>query len=85
MLDFMYRIMLRTHVTWAKHIIFQRDTHCVQTTLCFDLNLTKFNTIYMKKRMPDLASTIEYQTNRIINDDNPNLLDVVYLFYDNYV
>ena len=47
-------------------------------------NGTKINP-YMKKRMPDLASTIEYQTNRIINDDNPDLLDVVYLFYDNYV
>lgn len=38
----------------------------------------------MKKRMDDLGYMIEYQTNRIMNDDNNELLEVIYLFYDNY-
>ena len=39
---------------------------------------------YMKKRMIDLNGEIETQIDRINNEENTELLEIVYLFYDNY-
>jgi hypothetical protein len=46
-------------------------------------NGTKVNP-YMKKRMDDLYNEIIKQTNRITNEQNNELLEIIYLFYDEY-
>lgn len=46
-------------------------------------NGTKVNP-YMKKRMNDLYDEIIIQTERILNDTNNQLLEIIYLFYDGY-
>ena len=46
-------------------------------------NGTKKN-IPIKKRMEDLFHEINIQTERICMEENVDLLEVVYLFYDNY-
>ena len=38
----------------------------------------------MKKRMADLYNEIINQTNRILQDKNNELLEIVYLFYDGF-
>jgi hypothetical protein len=42
---------------------------------------TKVNP-YMKKRMTDLSNEIVTQIDRITNDENIDLLEIIYLFYD---
>jgi hypothetical protein len=44
---------------------------------------TKVNP-YMKKRMARLSEEIIYQSNRIVEDHNDQLVDIVYLFYDKF-
>lgn len=39
---------------------------------------------YMKKRMDDLREEIDKQISRINNDENRELLEIIYLFYDGY-
>lgn len=39
---------------------------------------------YMKKRMDDLSEEIDKQIERINNDENEELLEIIYLFYDGY-
>ena len=46
-------------------------------------NGTKVNP-YMKKRMDDLYNEIIKQTNRITNEQNNELLEIIHLFYDEY-
>ena len=46
-------------------------------------NGTKVNP-YMKKRMEELYNEIVNQTNRILEDKNSELLEIVYLFYDSF-
>jgi very-short-patch-repair endonuclease len=46
-------------------------------------NGTKVNP-YMKKRMEYLYDEIVKQTNRILEDKNSELLEIVYLFYDSF-
>jgi len=38
----------------------------------------------MKKRMDDLYNEIIKQTNRITNEQNNELLEIIHLFYDEY-
>jgi hypothetical protein len=38
----------------------------------------------MKKRMDDLSEEIDKQIIRINNDENEELLELIYLFYDGY-
>jgi hypothetical protein len=38
----------------------------------------------MKKRMERLSDEIIYQSNRIVEDRNDQLVDIVYLFYDKF-
>lgn len=38
----------------------------------------------IKKRMDDLGEEIDKQINRIYNDENEELLELIYLFYDGY-
>ena len=45
---------------------------------------TKVNP-YMKKRMEILSNEIIYQSNRIAEDLNEQLVEIVYLFYDGFV
>jgi hypothetical protein len=45
---------------------------------------TKVNP-YMKKRMEILSNEIIYQSNRITEDLNEQLVEIVYLFYDGFV
>jgi very-short-patch-repair endonuclease len=44
---------------------------------------TKVNP-YIKKRMERLSDEIIYQSNRIVEDRNEQLVDIVYLFYDKF-
>jgi hypothetical protein len=44
---------------------------------------TKVNP-YMKKRMERVSDEIIYQSNRILEDRNEQLVDIVYLFYDKF-
>lgn len=46
-------------------------------------NGTNINTS-MKKRMDDLSEEIDKQISRINNDENEELLEIIYLFYDGY-
>jgi hypothetical protein len=46
-------------------------------------NGTKVNP-YMKKRMETLHNEIVKQINRILQEDNKELLEIIYLFYDNF-
>ena len=46
-------------------------------------NGTKVNP-YIKKRMDDLYNEIIKQTNRITNEQNNELLEIIHLFYDEY-
>ena len=46
-------------------------------------NGTKVNP-YMKKRMDDLYNEIMKQINRITNEQNNELLEIIHLFYDKY-
>jgi hypothetical protein len=47
-------------------------------------NGTKVNP-YMKKRMGDLYTEIIKQTTRITNEQNNELLEIIYLFYDKII
>ena len=38
----------------------------------------------MKKRIDDLSEEIDKQIIRINNDENEELLELIYLFYDGY-
>jgi hypothetical protein len=40
--------------------------------------------IPLKKRMPDLQAEVNKQINRILHDENNELLEIVHLFYDGY-
>jgi hypothetical protein len=44
---------------------------------------TKVNP-YMKKRMEILSNEIIYQSNRITEDLNEQLVEIIYLCYDNF-
>ena len=46
-------------------------------------NGTKVNP-YMKQRMDNLSNEIAIQTNRILEEKNNELLEITYLFYDNF-